>query len=131
MDQYNGKWPISTHFCVKTADNCNNSYLLTPKSPKLDITLRLLTQRPICAIESPYAKECANHWSMFFFFFSVFPLIVARVSNQDPDLNDVQPEEEDIITVFQFEHYFMDYCRSAYSGAHLYHNDKILYQTSW
>lgn len=45
----------------------------------------------------------------------MFPLIVARIINQDPDLADVQPEEEDLITVFQFEHYFMDCCRSVCS----------------
>ena len=56
------------------------------------------------------ARRNAPIIKISFFAFSVFPLIVARVSNQDPDLNDVQPEEEDIITVFQFEHYFMDYC---------------------
>ena len=44
----------------------------------------------------------------------MFPLIVARVINQDPDLTDVQPEEEDVVTVFQFEHYFMDCCRSVW-----------------
>jgi len=41
----------------------------------------------------------------------VFPVIVARVIHQDPELTDVESEEEDIITVFQFEHYFMDCCR--------------------
>lgn len=39
---------------------------------------------------------------------------MARVINQDPDLTDVQPEEEDLVTVFQFEHYFMDCCRSVW-----------------
>ena len=46
----------------------------------------------------------------------MFPLIVARVINQDPDLTDVQPEEEDVVTVFQFEHYFMDCCRSVWGS---------------
>ena len=40
-------------------------------------------------------------------------MIVTRVIHQDPDLTDVQSEEEDIVTVFQFEHYFMDCCRSV------------------
>ena len=43
----------------------------------------------------------------------MFSVIVARVINLDPDLTDVQPEEEDVVTVFQFEHYFMDCCRSV------------------
>ena len=45
----------------------------------------------------------------------MFPVIVARVIHQDPELTDVESEEEDIITVFQFEHYFMDCCRSVCS----------------
>ena len=45
--------------------------------------------------------------------FAVFPVIVARVIHQDPNLTDVESEEEDVVTVFQFEHYFMDCCRSA------------------
>lgn len=48
--------------------------------------------------------------------FAVFPVIVARVIHQDPDLTDVQSEEEEeIVSVFQFEHYFMDLCRSVCS----------------
>ena len=43
--------------------------------------------------------------------FIVFPVIVTRVIHQDPNLTDVHSEEEDIVTVFQFEHYFMDCCR--------------------
>ena len=42
---------------------------------------------------------------------AVFPVIVARVIHQDPDLTDVQPEEEELVSVFQFEHYFMDLWR--------------------
>lgn len=45
--------------------------------------------------------------------FAVFPVIVARVIHQDPDLTDFQSEEEEVVTVFQFEHYFMDCCRSV------------------
>ncbi|XP_073234986.1 rho family-interacting cell polarization regulator 2-like isoform X2 [Porites lutea] len=41
----------------------------------------------------------------------VFPVIVARVIHQDPELTDVSAEEEDLVTVFQFEHFFMDCCR--------------------
>ena len=90
-----------------------------------------MTHKPGLYVETSY--NCNNRRNApiinFFFAFSVFPLIVARVSNQNPDLNDVQPEEEDIITIFQFEHYFMDYCRSV-PLTHLYHSDKIWYQTS-
>lgn len=80
-----------------------------------------MTHKPGLYVETSY--NCNNRRNapiikIIFFAFSVFPLIVARVSNQNPDLNDVQPEEEDIITIFQFEHYFMDYCRSVYSGTH-------------
>lgn len=48
---------------------------------------------------------------MYLGLFVVFPVIVTRVIHQDPHLTDVQSEEEDIVTVFQFEHYFMDCCR--------------------
>ena len=57
---------------------------------------------------------------MFVFFvvvvLAVFPVIVARVIHQDPELTDVSSEEEDLVTVFQFEHFFMDCCRSVFSG---------------
>lgn len=42
-------------------------------------------------------------------------MIVARVINQDPELTDVSSEEEDLVSVFQFEHFFMDCCRSVFS----------------
>lgn len=48
-----------------------------------------------------------------FGFILVFPVIVTRVIHQDPDLTDLQSEEADIVTVFQFERYFLDCCRSV------------------
>lgn len=63
----------------------------------------------VSALEDSFKKQIVQSYNRVVDV--VFPLIVARVSNQNPDLNDVQPEEEDIITIFQFEHYFMDYCR--------------------
>ena len=43
-------------------------------------------------------------------------MIVARVIHQDPELTDTSAEEEDLVSVFQFEHFFMDCCRSVFSG---------------
>ena len=43
-------------------------------------------------------------------------MIVARVIHQDPELTDISAEEEDLVSVFQFEHFFMDSCRSVFSG---------------
>lgn len=63
----------------------------------------------VSALEDSFKKQIVQSYNRVVDI--VFPLIVARVSSQNPDLNDVQPEEDDIITIFQFEHYFMDYCR--------------------
>ena len=64
------------------------------------------------------------HSEKFSMCFAVFPVIVARIIHQDPDLMiDVYVEDDDIVSVYQFEHYFMDCCRydsmnSMFSKSH-------------
>lgn len=80
------------------------------KTCKGQSTLMLTTAgQLVSALEDGFKQQITQSYNRVVDI--VFPLIVARISSQDPDLIDVQPEEEDVITVFQFERYFLDYCR--------------------
>nr|XP_058946446.1 rho family-interacting cell polarization regulator 2-like [Pocillopora verrucosa] len=63
----------------------------------------------VSGFEDTYKKQITQSYNRVVEI--VFPVIVARVIHQDPDLTDVQPEEEELVSVFQFEHYFMDLWR--------------------
>lgn len=63
----------------------------------------------VSGFEDTYKKQITQSYNRVVDI--VFSVIVARVIHQDPDLTDVQPEEEELVSVFQFEHYFMDLWR--------------------